>query len=130
MMQWDALRVVVTGGAGFVGDVVCRLLAGRGCQNLFVPRSCEYDLTAPAQVALMFREFRPEVVIHLAAVVGGIGANRREPGRFCYENLAMGLKRCQVPFSSFSSPRPTYGSSASGPTASMVVSVKGNSRSS
>lgn len=89
MINWDLRRVIVTGGTGFVGTLLCDLLSRRGCQNVFVPRSKDFDLTHASQVARMYQEHQPDVVIHLAAVVGGIGANRREPGRFCYENLAI-----------------------------------------
>ena len=87
-------RVCVTGGAGFLGRVVCARLrdqAGVDPANLFVPRSREFDLTSAEAVARMFDEARPDVVIHLAAEVGGIGANAKRPGRFFYANLAMGL---------------------------------------
>ena len=85
-------RVVVTGGAGFLGTHVVRKLAERGCWNLFIPRSREYDLTQADQVRKMYADFCPDMVIHLAAVVGGIGANQINPGRFCYDNLTMGAQ--------------------------------------
>lgn len=85
-----ARRVVVTGGAGFLGGYVVEGLKIRGCRNIFVPRSREYDLTRAEQVHRMYKDFRPDIVIHLAAVVGGIGANQKNPGRFFYDNLAMG----------------------------------------
>lgn len=91
MWNWSDVRVVVTGGAGFFGRVVCRKLKERGCQFLFVPRRADVDLTRQADVERLFEEARPDVVIHLAADVGGIGANRTHPGRFFYGNLAMGL---------------------------------------
>jgi len=84
-------RVCVTGGGGFLGSHVVEALRGRGCGEVFVPRRREYDLTAADGVERMFADARPEVVIHLAAVVGGIGANRENPGRFFYENAMMGL---------------------------------------
>jgi GDP-L-fucose synthase len=92
MLDWTAKRVTVTGGAGFLGRVVCRKLAERGCRAVAVPRRREYDLTTEAGVRRMFAHFRPEVLIHLAAEVGGIGANRAQPGRFFYANMAMGLQ--------------------------------------
>jgi len=89
---WSEQRFVVTGGAGFLGSHVTRRLRERGATHLFVPRSGEYNLTREEAVVRLYREARPEVVIHLAAVVGGIGANRENPGRFFYENLMMGAQ--------------------------------------
>lgn len=90
-MDWSDVRVTVTGGAGFLGTVVCERLAGRGVGAIDVPRRAEYDLTREADVARMYEVLRPDIVIHLAAEVGGIGANRDHPGRFFYANMAMGL---------------------------------------
>ena len=81
---------MVTGGAGFVGRHVVAALEVRGCRHVFVPRSAEYDLRSEAAVARLYAEQAPDVVIHLAAVVGGIGANRANPGSFFYDNLMMG----------------------------------------
>jgi len=89
--DWTTTRVTVTGGAGFLGSVVCRKLQERGCKQIDVPRRAEYDLTREADVARMYETLAPDVVIHLAAEVGGIEANRRHPGRFFYANMAMGL---------------------------------------
>ena len=83
-------RVVVTGGAGFLGQHLVRTLRERECKEIIVPRRSQYDLTREAAVEQLYRDARPEVVIHLAAVVGGIGANLANPGRFLYENLVMG----------------------------------------
>jgi GDP-L-fucose synthase len=83
-------RIVVTGGSGFLGRHVVQALQSRGCRHVVVPRRVEYDLTSEAAVARLFREAAPEIVFHLAGVVGGIGANRMNPGRFLYDNLIMG----------------------------------------
>ena len=85
-------RVVVTGGAGFLGHYVIEGLQKRGCRQIQVPRIEEYDLVNPADIARMYEDLRPQVVIHLAAVVGGIGANRERPGEFFYKNLMMGVQ--------------------------------------
>lgn len=90
-MFWANRSVVVTGGAGFLGRVVCQKLKERGCKNVLVPRRARYDLTTEAGVVRMYDDFRPDIVLHLAAEVGGIGANREHPGRFFYANAAMGL---------------------------------------
>ena len=84
-------RVVVTGGAGFLGRFVCRELRERGVDEVLVTRQAEYDLTESADVARMYADMKPQVVIHLAAEVGGIGANMDNPGRFFYANMAMAL---------------------------------------
>jgi GDP-L-fucose synthase len=90
VMDLSQKRIMVTGGAGFVGRHVVRALHQHGCQEIMVPRRRQYDLTRQTDVERLYREVCPEVVIHLAAVVGGIGANRANPGRFAYENLMMG----------------------------------------
>ena len=84
-------RVLVTGGAGFLGRVVSRLVDEHEPELLMVPRRADTNLTEVSVVRDLFERFRPEIVIHLAAEVGGIGANRANPGRFFYANLAMGL---------------------------------------
>ena len=83
-------RILVTGGAGFLGSHVVAALAARGCGPIITPRRVTCDLTHEASVARLFANDRPEIVIHLAAVVGGIGANSAHPGRFFYENVIMG----------------------------------------
>src|SRR5260221_6478211 len=85
-------RVTVTGGAGFLGSYVVAELHKAGCVEILVPRSCDYDLRRADAVARMYADARPEIVIHLAASVGGIGANRENPGRFFYDNLTMGVE--------------------------------------
>lgn len=82
-------RVTVTGGAGFLGSHVCGMLRDLGCEP-FIPRSERYDLTTGEAVNRMFDDARPDVILHLAARVGGIGANRANPGKFFYDNLMMG----------------------------------------
>ena len=90
MNFWSDQRFIITGGAGFLGSHVTRKLRERGAKHIFVPKSSEYNLTKEEAIVHLFREARPDIVIHLAAVVGGIGANRENPGRFFYENLIMG----------------------------------------
>lgn len=85
-------RIIVTGGAGFLGSFVVEKLQQRGCQSIFVPRSKDYDLVQAADIDRLMKDARPQVVIHLAAVVGGIGANREHPGDFFYTNLMMGTQ--------------------------------------
>ncbi|HUV65496.1 MAG TPA: GDP-L-fucose synthase, partial [Sedimentisphaerales bacterium] len=86
-------RIIITGGAGFLGKHLQQQLQSRGvpAQSLLVPTIEQYDLTSQAAVARMYDDLTPTVVIHLAAEVGGIGANRENPGRFFYANMAMGL---------------------------------------
>jgi GDP-L-fucose synthase len=85
-------RICVTGGGGFLGQRVVKRLRESGCDDVFVVRRREYDLVRGEDVERLYRETKPQVVIHLAAVVGGIGANRDNPGRFFYENIMMGVQ--------------------------------------
>ncbi|HOJ01789.1 MAG TPA: GDP-L-fucose synthase [Anaerolineaceae bacterium] len=85
-------RFCVTGGDGFLGRVVVRKLKERGAQDIFVPNIKEYDLTQLASILKMLDDAQPDVIIHLAAQVGGIGANREHPGEFFYNNLMMGVQ--------------------------------------
>lgn len=84
-------RIVVTGGAGFVGSFVCEELKLAGAGELFVPRRAEYDLTQQDAVRQLFADAAPDMVIHVASEVGGLGAHQANPGRFFYANMAMGL---------------------------------------
>ena len=89
---WRGRRVVVTGGDGFLGRFVVGALHRHGCADPFVVRSRQYDLRSGAAIDRLLADARPEVIIHLAATVGGIGANRANPGRFFYDNLMMGVQ--------------------------------------
>jgi len=90
MVDLTKKRVVVTGGSGFVGRQVVAMLERRNCREIVAPRKAQYDLTREPDVSRLFADAAPDIVIHLAAVVGGIGANRESPGRFFYENVMMG----------------------------------------
>jgi GDP-L-fucose synthase len=89
---WSDRRVMVTGGGGFLGKAVVARLEAAGAMDVFVPRSRDYDLRTSDGIRSALADGRPDVVIHLAAVVGGIGANRENPGRFFYENAIMGIE--------------------------------------
>src|ERR1035437_9734225 len=85
-------RILVTGGAGFLGSHIVERLRQIGCSRIAAPRSKAFDRTREDDIETLFREFHPELVVHAAALVGGIGANRVNPGRFFYENALMGIQ--------------------------------------
>ena len=89
---WKDKRVLVTGGGGFLGSFVVERLRRAGCPHVFIPRSGEYDLVDGNACKRVYKDAKPDIVIHLAARVGGIEANRKNPGRFFYENLMMGAQ--------------------------------------
>ncbi|TET61214.1 GDP-L-fucose synthase [Candidatus Aerophobetes bacterium] len=92
-MSWLAgKRILVTGGSGFLGRYVVRKLEQRGCKEIFVPRSKDYNLVGMEAVKRLYRDAKPNIVIHLAAKVGGIGAVSKKPGEFFYENLMIGVQ--------------------------------------
>jgi len=85
-------NIVVTGGSGFLGSFVIKKLKDRGCKNIFIPRSNDCDLVQMSAVKKLYKDIKPDIVVHLAAKVGGIGANRANPGKFFYDNLMMGAQ--------------------------------------
>lgn len=89
-MNFTEKRICVTGGLGFLGSHLIDRLKARGCKNVFIADRDKYDLTKEAEIVRMYEEIKPDIVIHLAAVVGGIGANREHPGSFYYLNMVMG----------------------------------------
>src|SRR6202795_4345804 len=89
---WETRRVVVTGGHGFLGSFVVDKLRAAGAKEVVVPRSDKHDLRVQTEALRLYTDTRPDIMIHLAAVVGGIGANRENPGRFFYDNLMMGVQ--------------------------------------
>jgi GDP-L-fucose synthase len=89
-------RILVTGGNGFLGSLVVKKLKERGCRHIFSTSSKEYDLVKMPSVRRLYRNVKPDIVIHLAAKVGGIGANLRNPGKFFYDNLMMGVQMMEV----------------------------------
>ena len=89
---WEDKRVCVTGGAGFLGSTITSKLCGLGCGELIIPRSRDFDLRINESIKKLYFETRPQIVVHLAAVVGGIGANSARPAEFLYDNLMMGTQ--------------------------------------
>src|SRR3989441_968011 len=96
MSFWSTKRVLITGGAGFLGSFVVEKLRQRGCKDIFVPRRKDYDLVEMEAVKRIHKDTQPNMVIHLAARVGGIGANQANPGKFFYDNLMMGAQLMEV----------------------------------
>jgi GDP-L-fucose synthase len=92
MLDWSETRVCVTGGAGFLGSFVLEELERKGAGHVFVPEHPEYDFTKRDDILTMLDVARPDLIIHLAAVVGGIGANMANPGRYFYDNAIMGIQ--------------------------------------
>lgn len=92
MSFWGGKKVFITGGGGFLGSYVVEKLNDKGCQSIFMPRSKDFDLRVEDHIIRAFEHVRPDIVIHLAATVGGIGANRKTPGKFFYDNSIMGIQ--------------------------------------
>ena len=90
-MDLHKRRAIVTGGHGFLGRHLMQRLTGRGCGHICAPRSADYDLVDPGAVARLYNDERPDIVFHLAARVGGIGANQRNPGAYFHDNMMMGI---------------------------------------
>jgi len=97
MINLKKKTVIVTGGAGFLGKFVIKKLKERGCNEIFVPKIEEYDLRQLDAIKKMYSVARADIVIHLAATVGGIGANIGRPGNFFYDNLIMGVLLIERP---------------------------------
>lgn len=88
----ESKRITVTGGSGFLGRYVIEKLKDTWCNDIFIPRSKDYNLVNMEDVKLLYADANPDIVIHLAAIVGGIGANSQNPGKFFYDNLMMGVQ--------------------------------------
>lgn len=96
MVNLKNKRILVTGGSGFLGTFVVKKLRSRGCRNIFIPNSRDYNLVNMEAVKRLYADAKPDIVIHLAAKVGGIGANRENPGKFFYDNLMMGAQMMEM----------------------------------
>jgi GDP-L-fucose synthase len=96
MKSWESRSIIVTGGAGFLGRAVVAKLTERGYANIVVPRSREFDLRHEVEIRHLFETSKPRFIIHLAAVVGGIGANQANPGKFFYDNAIMGIQLMEL----------------------------------
>ena len=92
MSFWEDKKVMVTGGAGFLGSYIIEKLKKRNCKEIFIPKIEDYDLVKLEDIKRAYDDSNPDIVIHLAAKVGGIGANRENPGRFFYDNIMMGVQ--------------------------------------
>ena len=92
MSDFKNKKILITGGSGFLGKYLIESLKNKGCENLFYPPGDEYDLRKTEHIKTLLKSTSPEIIIHLAAVVGGIGANRQNPGKFFYENIKMGIE--------------------------------------
>lgn len=96
MLNLKKKRILVTGGNGFLGSFVVKRLQKEGCRDIFIPRSKVYDLVRMESVKKVYKDAKPDIVIHLAAKVGGIGANKENPGKFFYDNLMMGAQMIEI----------------------------------
>ena len=96
MINLKYKKIIVTGGNGFLGCFVVKKLKSLGCKSIFIPRSKDYDLVNMDAVKRLYSDIQPDIVIHLAAKVGGIEANRNNPGKFFYDNLMMGVQMLEV----------------------------------
>lgn len=96
MINLKNKRILVTGGTGFLGTHLVSLLKERGYRSIFIPRNKDYDLVDMGTVKRLYSDAKPDIVIHLAAVVGGIGVNKEKPGKFFYDNLMMGVQMMEI----------------------------------